>query len=1036
MNKKMNHFIYIVLVLIMTVGITDSSAVSIEVENFSFELPNVGNQQKCWDGEKAGTVDVPGWTDGPASASNSGIERAWPGSTHPGSTDWAGFIYNLDSSVWNLTNHTIVTGDEFLLLIDLQNNWTAGGAAALLKLSLYYDDAGTRVPVASTTVTISTQGAGTWSEYSLEFSTTDDPNSVGHKIGIEIENVTALNIESWVGMDYITLECPVNVRAWSPYPPGGDKLTTTQGVLQWNPGKYAASHEVYLDPCEVKVLARSDCVVNGVSTTDPSYLVTNLTPGVTYYWAVDEVNDLHPDKLWRGDIWSFQVQLKTAYNPNPSDGAQRVLLDIESLEWDAGADAISHIVYLGTNYNDVDVGTDDTYQDTTREPNWPITPSPLKPDTTYFWRIDENDGINIHKGDVWYFTTTLPGLGKITRELYLDISGGAVADLTSNSKYPDSPDQIDEIKALEFWSLGLDNYGSRIYGWLYPPATGDYTFWITSEDTSELWLSTDETPENMVLIAQEPGANWQSNPIALEGNKRYYILVLQKESTGEDGVTVAWQGPTIPTKTVVQGGYLSPFESLRAFNPYPANDATDIRRTPTLSWTPGNYVDKHDVYFGTGFNDVNNANTLTAGIYKGRQSDTTYKPGTLDFNTTYYWRIDEVNDVHPDKLWKGNVWSFTTGNFVVVDDFEDYNDTSNRIYNTWGDYFVNNTGMTVGHLDPPFAEQTIVHSGNQSMYMRYDNDGTVNEGTDYEKSGTLFYSEAQRQWTDAQDWTSDSVESLTLWLRGIPASVGSFTIGPPITMTGAGADIWENSDQFHYAYKRLSGTGSITAQVVSMTNTHDSAKAGVMIRESLEPGAAHAMVDIQPMNEVQLIYRSPAGAVSTAVGQSDVNTPVWVKLTRNGNTMTGEYSTDGSTWQTLSTVTIPMGLDVYIGLIVCSHDTAQTCVAEFSNVTTTGTVTGDWQSQDIGIESNTAEQLYVVLQDSTGNSVIVKHPDPAVTTFNTWIQWNIPLVDFTGVNLQAVKDLTIGVGDRDNPQAGGSGTLYIDDIVLNLPDLE
>ena len=130
-------------------------------------------------------------------------------------------------------------------------------------------------------------------------------------------------------------------------------------------------------------------------------------------------------------------------------------------------------------------------------------------------------------------------------------------------------------------------------------------------------------------------------------------------------------------------------------------------------------------------------------------------------------------------------------------------------------------------------KRSIVHSGRQSMYMHYDNDGTVNEGTTYEKSGTLLYSEAERQWDTAQDWTAKGVNSLTLWFRGIPASVGSFTAGPPIKMTAAGADIWGTADQFHFAYKQLSGNGSITAKVVSVSNTDAWAKAGVMIRETL-----------------------------------------------------------------------------------------------------------------------------------------------------------------------------------------------------------
>jgi hypothetical protein len=123
--------------------------------------------------------------------------------------------------------------------------------------------------------------------------------------------------------------------------------------------------------------------------------------------------------------------------------------------------------------------------------------------------------------------------------------------------------------------------------------------------------------------------------------------------------------------------------------------------------------------------------------------------------------------------------------------------------------------------------------------------------------------------------------------------------------------------------------------------------------------------------------------------------------------------------------------DTYIGLCLTSHNVNATCTAEFSNVTTSGT--GDWQSQDIGIESNIPEPMYIVLEDSAGGSVVVKHPDPNVTTMNSWTEWNIPLTEFTGVNMQAVTKMSIGVGDRANTQPGSAGDLYIDDIRLNRP---
>jgi hypothetical protein len=125
--------------------------------------------------------------------------------------------------------------------------------------------------------------------------------------------------------------------------------------------------------------------------------------------------------------------------------------------------------------------------------------------------------------------------------------------------------------------------------------------------------------------------------------------------------------------------------------------------------------------------------------------------------------------------------------------------------------------------------------------------------------------------------------------------------------------------------------------------------------------------------------------------------------------------------------------DIYIGLCLTSHNATTITTAEFSDVSTTGTVTGQWQSQDIGIQSNAAEQLYVAIEDGSGKSVVVKHSNPASTAIPNWTEWKIPLADITSVNLQAIKKMSIGVGDRANPQRGGAGTLYIDDIKLYQP---
>ena len=166
--------------------------------------------------------------------------------------------------------------------------------------------------------------------------------------------------------------------------------------------------------------------------------------------------------------------------------------------------------------------------------------------------------------------------------------------------------------------------------------------------------------------------------------------------------------------------------SLAAYLPGPANQATEVRRDAVLSWMAGDRADKHNVYFGTVFDDVNEASIADPRgvLVSENQDDTAYDPsGLLEFGQTYYWRVDEVNAPPDSAVYKGDVWSFTTVNFIVVDDFEDYNDSSpNIIYEAWIDGWENPAnGSTVGHPVPDFlqgehyAETTIVHGGKQSM---------------------------------------------------------------------------------------------------------------------------------------------------------------------------------------------------------------------------------------------------------------------------------------------------------------------------------
>ncbi len=815
------------------------------------------------------------------------------------------------------------------------------------------------------------------------------------------------DLSPWIrDMDYI---------ASDPNPADGAS-GVIETLLKWKAGVSAEWHNLYFgttsDLGPVNLVSRL-----AKSTTEYNY-PTDFTPGQTYYWRVDEV-EADGETIYKGNLWSFTAAPVTAHSPTPKSGMRWVAVDT-SLEWGPGRNAKSHDVYFGLNAADVAAGIGGTFKG--NQLTTTFNPGPLAETTTYYWKVDEHSDTEMYPGELWSFTT-------------IASSGlGAKAEYFGNMNLEGNPiltrieDSIDHRWEWDQEILpGISDYiSARWTADLEFAFTEPMTLITTSEDGVRLYVDGQLVIDNWTIHT----ATEDMYTFDVVAGQIVNIMMEWYEEAGNAAIKLSWQSPSTLKQIIPPGPLQMPRKSS---SPIPFNGETDIKHNIKLRWTSGDEALQHDVYFGTDENDVSNATTTTVDIYKGRQDleQTSYIPGILDWNTTYYWRIDEIGSA---QTWQGNVWSFTVGNFIAVDDFEDYNDVNNRIFDTWTDYAVNNTGMTVGHLDPPFAEQDIVHSGSQSMYMRYDNDGTVNEGTDYEQGGMLLYSEVDRNWSEPQDWTVDSAESLTLWFRGLPASVGSFTESASgYTMTGAGADIWETSDSFHFVYKQLSGAGSITAKVVRMTNTHESAKAGVMIRDSLEPDSVHAMVAIQPMNEVQFLRRPVMGLESEADGLTEVTTPVIVKVTRTLNTFRGKYSEDGEEWATLGSLTIPMNVDVYVGLIVCSHDSFATCEAEFSDVTTTGTVTGEWKSQDIGIRSNIPEPMYIVLDDSTGNSAIIKHPDTGISATPSWTELNIPFDDFAGVNMQAIKKMTIGVGDRANTQPGGAGDLYIDDIRLCLP---
>jgi len=198
------------------------------------------------------------------------------------------------------------------------------------------------------------------------------------------------------------------VKAYIPNPADGTIHTDTWINLSWTPGDLAVSHDVYLGDSlnEVEAAARDSELFRGNQAATfyvagfPGFAYPEgLVPGTTYYWRIDEVNDADPNSPWKGDVWSFSIPPRTAYNPDPADGAEFVDTGA-TLSWTAGFGAKLHTVYVGTDFDDVNNAAGGAPQSGTT-----YKPASLEPEKVCYWRVDESDPPAVYKGDVWGFTT-------------------------------------------------------------------------------------------------------------------------------------------------------------------------------------------------------------------------------------------------------------------------------------------------------------------------------------------------------------------------------------------------------------------------------------------------------------------------------------------------------------------------------------------------------------------------------------------------------------------------------------------------------
>ncbi|MEJ2700897.1 MAG: PA14 domain-containing protein [Sedimentisphaerales bacterium] len=573
-----------------------------------------------------------------------------------------------------------------------------------------------------------------------------------------------LNGKVWIDRVCVGADVPRQpvYEATSPTPEDGAALLDTWVTLGWSPGDLAASHDVYLGDDFDLVNEGADETFRGNQPTN--YFVAGfpgfpypegLTPGTTYYWRIDEVNDLNADSPWRGPVWSFTVPAKKAYAPNPPNGAKFVD-PAPTLAWTAGYGAKLHTVYFGDNAADVEAGTGDTSKGSAATTSF--APGALEPNKTYYWRIDEFDGATTHTGDVWNFTIAKEG-------------GGLKAEYYNNATLTGVPALVRIDPEIDFgWgnattrgvnspapNINVDNFSARWSGELEVDLTDTYIFRVTANNGFRLWL------DDRLIIdfwGNPTTSTLESDPIDLIGGTTCNIRMEYYEGADTATARLFWECSQRERQIIPQAALSPPGKANR---PSPTNGTVGTKLQTVLTWVAGDDATSHEVYFGADAEAVKSA-TKASPEFKATKplGDESYDPGPLAWDTTYYWRVDEVNDLNPDSPWVGVLWSFSTGDFLLVDDFESYtNDDAagQAIWQSWIDGFgIADNGAQVGYLVPPYAEQITVHGGVQSMPLLYTNTAGVEN------------SEGVLTLTTPRDWTAEGVGELSLWFIGDPAN--------------------------------------------------------------------------------------------------------------------------------------------------------------------------------------------------------------------------------------------------------------------------
>jgi hypothetical protein len=811
-------------------------------------------------------------------------------------------------------------------------------------------------------------------------------------------------------------------EAEAPTPGDGTRTVDPSNVrLAWSPAEQAWQQWVFVGTSPI--LTPMDQTASLSGTASSYFYSLGFELDQTYFWRIDAMDQ--SGTIHTGETWTFTTLSYQASAPSPAPGSQWVAPDQATLIWQSGLLAVSHDIYFGRNKEAVELGLASVYESLlvgTGQLQHPL--GPLEKGVAYYWRIDERQSSGfVTQGDLWHFSTLVS-------------DGGIQGRYFDNTYLGEDPvlTRVDRGVNLTFSPdnallrvLTSDEFSVRWTGQLFAPTDDGITLSVTASDCVRLMI------DGQVVID-----DWTTHPLRelstvwFQNKGAASRIVLEYAHVqGNPHVQLFWSYPGQPAQ-IIPNGPLQP--NTQSHFPKPTHGAQAINPSPRLSWHAGTEAITHHVYLGTNPISVAQAQPQDPQLLT-QQIGTAYDVTGLSENQTYYWRVDDVNATDQPQVTLGSVWQFSTADYRIIDDFESYTNTaSQRIFEAWVDGYGysmplpgqpgNSTGATVGHIDRPYAEQQRVHTGNQSMPLAYQN--------------TSLYRLSEARHTFSPPLNMGTLRTLSLAFHGQPGSIGHFSRPQgTFTLTGAGTGFWEADDRCYFVSQSVSGSASISARINSIEQGHALAQAGIMIRQNHEPNAPQACIAITADGRLASHYRSSVGHPVTSLYSEPgtVTLPHWIKLQRQGADLTLFHSQNGITWVPVVLDNQPsMSLSGFasLGLMHCVYrDNLSTGTAVFSQVTSSSVAPLNATSS-LGIPLNEADELYLRLEDTQGNRRTLIHPDnPLAIQEGLWQTWHANLSSLTGINLNSIQTLSIGVGDPDRVQFGGTGLIFIDDIALH-----